>query len=336
MAASPMICTTLRKRALTGVSAVALAIMVGQGPALADGHERPSWLMLEFGYDIYAGDEQGWTEIPGQIVRDIEPDDGLHGAVGFVTPWQDSAYDIGIFARFGGSFNEDSSQTRTPTATVGPFASAPYNILGGTTYTGFSSASVDHEEKHVIVDFEARRDIGMGGGIDVTAKAGFRFAYFDAETDTNFSRISPTLGGLSEERNSTFIGFGPKLGFDAVVPMSGSMQFDFSGDASLLFGDRERRVEATGTGALAGLSVTDDDHSFRVVPTLGGTAGISFTPEGLGGMKFTVGFKAEAFFNVYDQRVKFDPGGGNGRGEKNAHRFQFGPFARITIPLDGL
>lgn len=280
--------------------------------------------MLEFGYDIYAGDEQGWTEIPGQVVRDIEPDDGLQGAVGLVTPWKDSAYDIGIFARFGGSFDEDDSQV----AATG----VPFNILGGATYSGFAAATVDHDEKHIIVDFEARRDIGMGGGIDVTGTAGFRFAYFDAETDTNF--VSGTVASLTEERNSTFIGFGPKLGFDGTMPVSGNLQFDFSGNASVLFGDRERRVEATGTGAA--VSFTDDDNSFRVVPTLGGTVGLSFMPENMGGMKFTVGFRAEAYFNVYDQRVKFDPGGGNGRGDRNAHRIHFGPFARISIPLDGL
>ncbi len=318
-------CASLRRRALTGVSAVALAIMIGQGPVLADERERPSWLMLEFGYDIYAGDVQDWTEGLGNRRLDVEPDDGLQGAVGLVTPLGDTDYDIGIFARFGGSFEEKDSTA----ATV-------YNILGGGAQFGFNTdSSVEHNEHRIIVDFEARRDIGLGDGIDVTAKAGVRFAYFEAETDTVLNYVGFIVSQATEERESRFVGAGPRLGFDAVVPLTGAMQFDFSGEGSVLFGNSKRRTEAI-FSVFPVNNAIDKDTDFRVVPTVGGTAALSFTPEGLGGMKFTVGFRAEAFFNVYDQRVKFDRLGGNGFGEKNAHRFQFGPFARVSIPLDGL
>ncbi len=311
---------------LTTVAAVAMVAMVASGPARA-GERRP-YISFEVGGDFMAGKKQIWSQDGTTFDTDrIRPDVGLSGRVGYVTPFGNTPYDIGIFARFGAT-ERDKDRANGGT---------PYNVLGGLAAGSYSVGRAKHREHHVIVDFEARRDFGFGSGDDgvrITAKGGLRFGYFDADTDTTFSTPGAFLA--MEHRNSRFIGAGPRLGADAAVPIIGNLQLDLSAAGSLLLGDRQRRTKSK--QPLGGITVgfnTDNKHSFRLLPMVEASAAVSFKPYGADVMTISLGFRGEAWFNVHDQRTKFRAGAAGGLGKNNVHRFNYGPFLRVKVPLGG-
>ena len=318
---------SFRLKLLTTVSAAALVVAVASDPARAE--DRPSWVILELNSDNISGDSQDWVFDGGTPAnQQIRPDDGYSGKVGFVTPLQDTPYDIGIFARYG-----DTERDRD-TATAGL-----RNLLGGAVSGTYTAGRASHTEEHAIIDFEARRDIGFGadlGATKVTARGGLRFGYFDAETKTNFSQpiVTVSPNALSEKRRSRFIGAGPMLGLDTLTPLTEHIQIDLSATGALLLGDRQRRVNANQTVGGAG-NVKDDSHSFRVVPMLEANAALGITPMGPGGMVVSVGVRGEAWFDVHDQRTKFNPGGTGSLGDSSADRYSWGPFIRVKIPFGG-
>ncbi len=316
----------IRNRLLMTISAAALVAMMPQHSARAD--ERPSWMVFEVNYDRLGGDSQVWAQNLFPIENlTIRPDDGLSGTVGFVTPLQDSNVDVGMFARFGVS--ETNRANTAPPSSV-------YNVLGGATYTSYARGKVKHSEHHVIVDFEARRDVGFGSGnngVTVTAKGGLRFGYFEANTDTTFS--TPGSYQASENRKNRLLGLGPRLGIDAVAPLSDSVQVDFSAAGSLLLGDQHIRVTSSQTlGAPIVGQSTDELHTFRIVPMLEASAAVGFEPSGPGGTTISLGIRGEAWFGAFDQRTLFNPAAGAGSlGTSAANRYSVGPFIRVKVPL---
>lgn len=318
---------SFRRIMLTSVSAIAIAVSIAREPARAE--ERETTVIIDFNYAFLMGDSQVWAEAQGPLGSSlrIRPDARPTGTLGLVTPLTGTPYDIGVFASFGVSDTERRS------------AINPTNVLGGLTYASYSAGvgRAKHSEKHLIVDFEARRDIGLGSesGLDVTAKAGIRFGYFDAETGTTFS--TPGLYLLNEDRDSRFIGAGPMLGFDARAPLGDSFQLDFSAAAALLLGDQQTRVVTN--QPLGGIIVGNtrgNDHRFDVVPMVEASAALGFAVPGTAAT-LSMGVRFEAWFGVYDQETSFDPFNlGGTLGKKNANRYSLGPFIRLEIPLGQL
>ena len=308
---------------LASVSAAAIAVSVARGPLRAD--ERDTTVIIDFNYAFLMGDSQTWAETLGGSSLRIRPDGRPTGTLGLVTPLKNTPYDIGVFATFGASDTEKRS------------AAQPYNVLGGLIYASYYSGTgrAEHSEHHLIVDFEARRDIGLGSeSVEVTAKAGLRFGYFDAETDTTFSTPGSYL--LFEDRNSRFIGVGPMFGFDARAPLGDSFQLDFSAAGALLLGDQQTRVVTNQpVGGIIVGNTSDNNHRFDVVPMVEASAALGFAVPGTSAT-LSMGVRFEAWFGVYDQKTKFDPFNPGGTlGKKNAHRYSLGPFIRLEIPLNG-
>ena len=318
----------LRHKLLMTISAVALTAMISPGMVRAD--DRPSWATFELNYDRLTGDSQIWSQNIAPVQNlSVRPDDGISGTIGFVTPLHDSKFDVGIFARFGMTENE-RAQTAPP--------SSVNNVLGGATYTSYALGQVKHSEHHVIVDFEARRDLGFGSdsnGIQVTAKGGLRFGYFEANTDTAFS--TPGSYQASENRKNRLLGLGPRIGIDAVAPLSDLVQVDLSAAGSLLLGDQHIRVTSQQPlGAPIVGNTTDELHTFRVIPMLEASAAVGFNPTGPGGALISLGVRGEAWFGAFDQRTLFNPSAGVGTlGTSTANRYSLGPFIRIKVPFGG-
>ncbi|MCR9136540.1 MAG: Lpg1974 family pore-forming outer membrane protein [Alphaproteobacteria bacterium] len=205
------------------------------------------------------------------------------------------------------------------------FFSTLFNIIDPYYYTNYDSARATHREEHYIVDFEARRDVGLGSGsgAKTSVKAGARFAYFNAATNTHFYSFFAPSYYVNENRTSKFVGAGPRIGFDTMLPVSTNVSLDVSGAASVLFGVKNTSVRAFNFfGASAATA-----SKFHVVPTFEASAALTFSPES-SRAKFSVGVRAEAWLGVFNQSTAVTT-------NSNANRYQVTPFLRMTTPIGG-
>ncbi len=328
---------TTRTVFLQTVSAAALAVVLSHNPDPARADELSGELIFEFHGGFLSGNEQPWAQrfgpggFPDFHTERIAPDTSLGGTVGYRAPATQvfheagHAWDIGVFARFGVSNTE----------TEGGVASPYFNIIGGYYPTFYTAGKSRHQEEHLIVDFEARRDVGLGGDLPISTKfmAGFRFAYFNADTETKFVYLpTPVPYTLRDNRESQFIGAGPRVGFDSNIPISGNLSIDLSGSAALLFGRRNTSNNTVGGNFFISTSFVRE--SFKVVPTLEGSAAFRFQMPGTSA-SLSIGVRTDAWFDVYDQRTSFNTFTPANIGRRDADRISISPFARLTVPLGG-
>lgn len=306
-------------------SAIAIATMLADVPSVARAEDNQTQLIIEgYGGGVY-GDSQPWVIVtpfsnpPGEF-RKIKPKTAYGGMIGVITPAENVApnsslgWDIGVFARYGMSNKQSESDT-------GFYL---YNIMG-TYFSYYTDGTVTQQEEHAIVDFEARRDVGLGSatGAQTTLKAGARFAYFNAGTNTVFTSSYYPSYTVSENRTSKFIGAGPRIGFDSFLPVSTNVTLDLTGAGSLLFGVKNTSLRTIGTNFGEGATTS----RFGVVPTLEASAALTYSPTS-SPAKFSVGVRAESWFGVFDQRTALT-------NKKNANRYSISPFLRMTTPIGG-
>lgn len=309
-------------------SAIVIGTLLADLPAVARAEDGQTQFILEgYGGGVY-GDSQPWVEMlnlfSGFSTSAIRPNTVWGGGIGFITPASNLSpgfkpeWGIGVFARFGMTNKESDSKYATYFSTL-------YNILDPNYYGQFDSGQVTHREEHYIVDFEARRDVGLGSasGAKTTVKVGARFAYFNADTNSNFYRYYTPFIYVTENRTSKFVGAGPRVGFDTMLPVSTNVSLDVSGAASLLFG-----VKNTGFRAFTFFDASSATTSkFHIVPTFEASAAFTFRPQS-SRAKFSVGVRAEAWLGVFDQSTAVT-------NNKNANRYQVTPFVRMTTPIGG-
>ncbi|MEX3010087.1 Lpg1974 family pore-forming outer membrane protein [Hoeflea sp. TYP-13] len=301
-------------------------MFLAQMPADANAGDGQTKLILELNGGAIWGDSQPWAVVapsytPYGDLQKIRPDYYLGGLIGVIAPMNKitpefgSEWDVGFFARLG--ISDEQSE--------GGLASYFYNILGGNYPTYYTAGSATHRETHAIVDFEARRDVGLGSqnGGKTTLKAGLRFGYFNAETDTQFVYLPSPSFTLTDTRRSRFIGAGPRIGLESVIPVAPNVTFDLAGAGALLFGIKDTSV--TTAGALGGISGSSSSNVFDVVPMLEASAALSFRSDSMPGI-LSVGVRTEAWFGAYNQTTAIT-------GDDDANRYIISPFARLTMPI---
>lgn len=310
----------VRDRLLCSASAFAIAMGLTAGGEAARAEEAQLILEIDGGWVF--GPEQPWArQLPsGEILR-VGPGEIYSGTVGLITPIPASPWNAGMFARFARTGAESQSR----------YDPLLYNVIGGYRPTYYTSGSVEHQEEHVIVDFEARRDVGLGSALGTKSifSAGLRFGYFSAATDTRF--LYPGGYILDEERDDIFVGFGPHVGIDTSTPLAGGFALDLSASASVLIGPRVTSAFAVGEAPF--VTGGSSDLAFVTVPMLEGRVGFSYTPSSQL-YRISLGVEASAWFGIFDQRTTIDiccdpPG------DDNADRFLLRPYARLTVPLGG-
>ena len=322
---------SLRTKLLTTVSAAALALMVSgtTPPAKAGpmGH-RSAWLSLEGDLFWLNGDKQIWAEVADIVnevasgTRDVKPGGGWSGRAGAGIPIM-PGLSIAAYARFGVTRKGKDKDAVIPSSSL-----YFYNVLGGDNPTFYHNGSVEHKEKHTIIDFEVRKDVGLGMGIAVTAKGGVRYASFDSETRTEFFYAADTI--LHEKRNAGFHGIGPRLGLDVRVPVNGPWVVDLSGSGSVLWGRKKRSSFAAGEYVgPGGVNVSSHDSVWN----LEGSAAVSYVGKNV---ELSLGVRAEQWWGVFDQTrlFAFDNGIGafqNYTGKDDADRLHWGPFVKLTL-----
>jgi len=337
---------TIRWKLLTGVSALALAAYVSSaGCAKAEDTDHPLiWLELDGQFSQQKSD----VEVYSPPFLAASPFDAIShlglekapptiwdkgAAITFQpsgTEWVLSAsIHYGKNAR-GEAFNQ---------LTAYPSAANGYGI---DAYQRFRTHS---SESHIIVDFLAGKDVGIGRFGSSVFSAGVRIAQFHSRSSTSI-HSQPTNVNNSHAYNKfyasfaakrSFTGIGPALSWDASAniagnPSDGGISLDWGVNGAVLFG-RQR------VGEHRQVSEYHSNHFHRslvyrtpaspslarsknvTVPNLGAFAGVSWR---YADAKISMGYRADYFFGAID--------GGIDTAKKEDRAF-YGPYASISIGL---
>ena len=341
---------TIRWKLLTGASALALTgYLTSAGMARAEDAARPVV----------------WLEADGQFALQKVDNEEFLPAFVYTSPF-DSALKIGQkkapsvwdegakislepsgsdwLMSFGIRYGKSSRHLARyqQTAHVGGYYSLFYNA--------YQDSKGSSSEKHLLLDFKAGKDIGLGRfGHEGTSaiSAGVRYAQFDSKSSFSAKSITalvPTSYYIfhgSFEVQRSFRGIGPSLSWDASANIAGnstdgSLTFDWGINGALLFGRQRVKGHHEKTAIFQPSSAyyyaslkTTIYHTAKsplrsksvTVPNLGAYAALSFR---LTNAKVTLGYRYDRFFGAID--------GGIDAAKKEDRAF-YGPFASISIGI---
>jgi len=118
--------------------------------------------------------------------------------------------------------------------------SAPVNGVFGTFFPGFTnlypynfSANTGFDEQRTVLDFEAGRDVGIGGESQLRAIAGLRFAHYSSDTNVLGSVQQYAANFFTKQE---FNGAGPRVGLSYTTPLIGMVALAAEGSAAALWG----------------------------------------------------------------------------------------------------
>jgi hypothetical protein len=251
----------------------------------------------------------------------LKPDDGwgIGGEIGFQPA--DSAWSYLGRVRYGQSDKEKKSSSFR-------YYESRFN------YSGFD-AEADQREEHIVADLEIGRDVGLGAlsdGPNIRLFAGVRFAHFKGKgsiSSANYAFSGPRVSGEADV-DRTFTGIGPRIGFDATMPLSHMFSLDVGAAGAVLFG--RQKFEASGRAyeqAFPPSSFTDIDQKRSksvAVPNVEANAALSWLVSD--SAKFSLGYRVDSYFDVYDNGDLF---GSRDQGDRIIH----GPFIKLTIGSGG-
>jgi hypothetical protein len=210
-------------------------------------------------------------------------------------------------------------------------------------YAGYQSIAARNDDSHLILDFQAGKDVGLGmfgNNGHSKVNVGIRYAQLDSNRSVNI-HYQPTNNQHNYNRfygslyaKHKFTGVGPSLSWDASAGLlgdaGGGISLDWGLNGAVLFG----RQKLTGHHLTSGYAIFYSgaakhliyQHSFPldrskqvIVPNLGGFAGVSWRYPNA---KISMGYRADMFFGAIDGGID------------TAHRENvgfYGPFATISI-----
>ena len=250
----------------------------------------------------------------------------------------------------------ETARQTAPQTFLGVFQSGQLNEFGdgqGTT-----------RESHLVVDFQAGKDVGLGlfGGRGTSVfSAGVRFAQFTSNSDVTLYarptyvvssvRVNPgkyTLRYHHFHSNTAIIqsrrsvhAIGPMLSWDATQPVVGdsasmAVAFDWGVNAAILFGRQRAQTHHQTTGhyekALVNIKYQTNyanppvDRSRARTVTIPNVGGFAGVSFRYASAKVSFGYRGDFFFNAMDT-------GWDAR--KSSTVAFYGPFASISIGLGG-
>jgi len=347
---------TIRWKLLTGVSVLALAAYVSASEAAkAEDASRPLiWLELSGGTEMVQGSSRPFTAdfmFPTQ-----PPQDNVYGDKSWGWKQAPSRFAFGGDAKitfqpqdsdwlFSAEIRYGRSHSKKHTHYQGPFNYQKYA-------TALSDSLSRSNEQHVIADFSAGKDIGLGllgkdGSSSVSV--GVRFAQFTAKSATHISaRPFATLYTvgfyhfasfdqfyLTGHQARSFKGVGPSLSWNASAAIAGNpeqseLTLDWGVSAALLFGRQKAKIDHTTSGFHYKYGVhspythphNDPLRSRNVtVPELSGFIGLSAR---LPHSKVSIGYKGDIWFGAMDTGID---------ARKTSNLTFNGPYASISIGL---
>ncbi len=380
---------TIRWKLLTGASALALTAYVSSvGAATADDTDHPPvWIELGAQLDQVQGMSSPFTA-PFLTITPT-PDPYKHGSpldaekasrfslggdlnLTFQPEASDWVFSAGI--RYGRSHkrNDTHHQTFLVHRYPAPFyayyqyyyPSIPYPAY--VTKTGrnanFADSKIDQSERHMIVDFQAGKDVGLGmfgHGATSVLSGGVRMARFSAHTDVNIHarpdviQFARNVGAyhfpykyskfasyyLAGQAKRDFHGIGPTLSWKASVPVAGQvddgqLSLDWGIDAALLFGRQSAEVSHKGANYHVTELLFKDYFTSHQTPAVSHSRSRNVTVPNLGASlgityrlqdaKLSIGYRYDTFLNAMDTGID--------AAKKSNVTFN-GPYASISIGI---
>jgi hypothetical protein len=275
----------LRGYLLASVCGLALAASAAEG-VMAQDAERPTvWIELGGQLERMANSSEvfappfldkfdpGLFRSPLPVQQSLRYSNGAEGRISFEPAGTDIV--ASVSARYGRSNGRRADYQRLPAIRF------PVTSIGATEPTDsyespprhFNGAT-DNTERHLIVDFRAGKDIGVGmfGGHDaMLVSLGVRFAQFTASTHSNINGV-PDFTEIGHEFKYTgvfqshhrytgdvdversFRGLGPALSWDSSARLLGrgddsEITLDWGINGSVLFGRQRVTGERNITGS---------------------------------------------------------------------------------------
>ena len=356
-----------------------LALMVSSSAAIAGDDHPLVWIELGATADNLSGTGDrflpGFTTLssapgpysdasPAELQNPNKYTFGGEGHVGFQPENSDWVFSAGV--KYGRSNNKRDRhhQTGLRTTFYNPYHYFyPNAPLYATKYTeAYSDVRVRQSERHLILDFQAGKDFGLGmfghSGSSLLS-AGVRVARFDSRADVK-ARARPEPGfytvsyyGLTfpvtgfnnyymtASAKRSFNGLGPEISWNASVPVAGNQQdgqlaIDWSLNGAALFGHQNAKVHHHTTA-----QKLDPFGSYlsRYTPlypprNVNQDRSRNVTVPNLGGsigisyrmenFKMSLGYRADYFFNAMD--------GGIDAAKKTTLGFN-GLYASVSVGL---
>jgi hypothetical protein len=369
----PPIQPSLRGSLLTGASALALSMSASGAQAQSSPNHDvalPTWTVWIEGSPFWTGG--GSFNIPsisttppplfGAPYTSLNPRSGLEGAFGFDYRW-DPVWHFVFDFRYGktrtASTSSGNTSTSGPTSSTNVFFT-PSQIFGlprgtlissvvTTTTNNSSSTHTSEWESHLVTDFMAGRDIGMGAN-PAEFEFGIRIADLQAAAQESESTNSTTTGSVVQtfycathggvaatcpsqtaltpttsstsafaDWSSHFFGVGPRVAITQDVPLVGSWSFDYEAGIAALFGPRS--FNANGSSS-TGVAFSENLSATVGVFNADGWAALSywFTPH----VRLSGGIRGD-FYDAPLVTYNINTGS-----LQNIDRLYWGPFLRLT------
>jgi len=366
----------LRWHLLTTASALALLTsVIASGAASASETDRPTvWIELGGSLQRIGGGEDRFAPdftinnagLPLNKVSPLSlqrlPRYAVDGDASISFSPQGTDWSFVAAVRYGRSNGEKNlhQQARyTKRLTNGRAPTDPKYLVGNFPYTNSNHTEVNVRESHLILDFSAGKDIGLGlsgGQSGSKLSLGVRYAQFTTNMNTQFysmpvQYLAPNFYEFSKNWkhsyfadshiDRSFRGIGPSLSWEGKIKVAGNPEAseitaDWGINAAVLFGRQKddgyyQSVDHYLKGALGSggtLLITPNNRSLnrsnkRIVPNLGGFAGVTFKSDNA---KVSFGYRADIFFGAMD---------GGLASRDNRDRAFHGPFAKASIGLGG-
>lgn len=365
----------LRWRLLTTASALALltSVITG-GEASASETDRPTvWIELGGSLQRIGGGEDRFApdftiDNAGRSFNKISPLSlqrlpryAVDGDASISFSPQGADWDLVAAVRYGRSngaknLHQQAHYSKKLNNGRPPTDSKYLSIM--VPYTNSNHTEVQTKESHLILDFSAGKDVGLGlsGAAESKLSLGLRYAQFTTNMNTQFYSMPMHYFALNFNESTknrahsyfavshidrSFRGIGPSLSWEGKIKVAGNpetneLSADWGINAAILFG--RQKVDGfyqsadhylKGDPAFGGtIDITAKNtplnHSNkRIVPNLGGFAGVTFKSDNA---KVSFGYRADIFFGAMD---------GGLASRDNRDRSFHGPFAKASIGLGG-
>jgi iron complex outermembrane recepter protein len=367
---------TIRWKLLTGVSILALTVS-SAGMARAEDSGQPQiWIelggqlsRLDDGQEIFA------PVFPNSPTRPsiFSPSQKFErpplysfdetGKLSFQPEGSDWVLSASL--RYGRSSSNRSVHQQTSPKPFVTYLNGYYRRAKYPDAARFADTAARNSERHLIVDFQVGKDVGLGmfGGKNGSSVLNFgvRFAQFSTKSnialksdpDWQFTykyfyghkipqqAFHSNLASMQAERS--FHGVGPSLSWNASAPFAGTVQdgeftIDWGVNAALLFGRQRTKVHHQVTGQFAPayhfLAQNPGLYATYQPAPVNRTRSNSITVPNVGGFAGLSFRYADAKFSFgYRADLFFGAVDGGIDTRKNENRGFFGPFASVSVGL---
>jgi len=366
-----------RKQLLTTVSALALLASVhGANAADDESSHPPLWIELGGQFEHESGGSEQFAPAFFNLTpqADLAPmfdaqrpspySLGEEGKISFQPDGTNWVFAAAI--RYGRSNNARHSHHQTPPHSYGKIYLSYTRIIGShfmPLLERYGDGQTTHRESHLVVDFQAGKDVGLGmlgaHGSSII-NAGVRFAQFTSASDVslhaqpivNYKFVSqPGKYRIDLPSNSDFNAvlhaqrsthaIGPSLSWDASMPLVGTgtdatINFDWGANAAFLFGRQRANTQHSTMGyhvTKPGPLLPKNRSQYTLIPpdqnrahavTIPNVGGFAGVSMKFSNAKLSLGYRADFFFGAID--------GGIDAAKKENAGF-YGPFATISVGL---